>query len=80
MAQKRKKASHAGVAESRNGFEERGGKFGPITSYEDVADSEDDFHIQRDKIFLDEGPTAKRRRKWAEEGLPFSFYGSGSNC
>ena len=42
---------------------------GPITTYEDVADSEDEFHINRDKVLLDEGPDAKRRRKWQEEGM-----------
>jgi len=41
---------------------------GPITTYEDIADSEDEFHINRDKVLLDEGPEAKRRRKWQEEG------------
>lgn len=69
MAKKRKAPSRSAPTEGRNGFEERGGQLGPITTYEDVADSEDDFHIQRDKILLDEGPDAKRRRKWAEEGL-----------
>lgn len=39
-----------------------------ITSYEDVADSEDEFHINRDKILLDEGPEQKRRRKIQEQG------------
>ncbi|EKG19271.1 Sas10/Utp3/C1D [Macrophomina phaseolina MS6] len=38
-----------------------------VNTYEDVADSEDEFHINRDKILLDEGPEAKRRRKWQEE-------------
>ncbi|EOD44317.1 putative sas10 utp3 family protein [Neofusicoccum parvum UCRNP2] len=38
-----------------------------ISTYEDVADSEDEFHINRDKILLDEGPEAKRRRKWKEQ-------------
>ncbi|CAI6245796.1 unnamed protein product [Periconia digitata] len=37
-----------------------------INTYEDVADSEDDFHINRDKVLLDEGPAAKRLRKWKE--------------
>ncbi|KAK8250319.1 Sas10 C-terminal domain-containing protein [Phyllosticta capitalensis] len=37
-----------------------------INTFEDVADSEDEFHINRDKILLDEGPEAKRRRKWQE--------------
>lgn len=39
-----------------------------ISTYEDVADSEDEFHINRDKVLLDEGPAAKRMRKWREEG------------
>ena len=43
-----------------------------VTSWEDVADSEDEFHINRDKILLDEGPEAKRLRKWQEQGRLFS--------
>jgi hypothetical protein len=39
-----------------------------INTWEDVADSEDDFHINRDKVLLDEGPAAKKLRKWQEEG------------
>ncbi|KAF1841011.1 Sas10/Utp3 family protein [Cucurbitaria berberidis CBS 394.84] len=38
-----------------------------ISTWEDVADSEDEFHINRDKVLLDEGPTAKRLRKHQEE-------------
>lgn len=36
---------------------------GKINSYADVADSEDEFHLQRDQIMLDGGPDAKRRRR-----------------
>lgn len=43
-----------------------------INTYEDVADSEDEFFINRDKILLEEGPVQKRRRKLEEEGA-FSF-------
>ena len=39
-----------------------------INTYEDVADSEDEFHINRDKIILEEGPAQKRQRKLREEG------------
>lgn len=39
-----------------------------INTWEDVADSEDDFHINRDKVLLDEGPAAKKLRKYQEEG------------
>ncbi|KAF1972926.1 Sas10/Utp3 family protein [Bimuria novae-zelandiae CBS 107.79] len=38
-----------------------------INTYEDVGDTEDEFHINRDKILLDEGPAAKKLRKWREE-------------
>lgn len=44
-----------------------------INTYEDVADSEDEFHINRDKVLLEEGPAQKRLRKAREEGsLNFS--------
>ena len=39
-----------------------------INTYEDVADSEDEFHINRDKVLLEEGPAQKRQRKIQEEG------------
>lgn len=39
-----------------------------INTYEDVADSEDEFHINRDKIMLEEHPAQKRQRKIEEEG------------
>jgi hypothetical protein len=67
MAKKRKASGHAEPSKS-NGFEERGGKMGQITTYEDVADSEDEFHINRDKVLLGDGLDAKRRKKWQEEG------------
>ena len=41
-----------------------------INTYEDVADSEDEFHINRDKILLEEGPAQKKQRRYQEEGLP----------
>ena len=46
-----------------------------INNYEDVADSEDEFHINRDKILLEEGPIQKKRRKLQEEGTnPTPFH------
>ena len=40
-----------------------------INTYEDVADSEDEFHINRDKILLDDGPARKRQRKYEEDSM-----------
>ncbi|KAI9049270.1 hypothetical protein LZ554_007117 [Drepanopeziza brunnea f. sp. 'monogermtubi'] len=67
MAKKRKAAGQSANAGTDDGFEKKGGKMGPITTFEDVADSEDEFHINRDKVLLDDGPDAKRRRKYAAE-------------
>jgi U3 small nucleolar RNA-associated protein 3 len=68
MVKKRKISSRPVTEDSVAGWNDRGGKLAAINSYEDVADAEDEFHINRDKIMLDDGPDAKRRRKWQEEG------------
>ena len=67
MAKKRKASNNATNEPSAAAFESRGPKL-HLATYEDVADSEDEFLMQRDKILLDEGPDAKRRRKMREEG------------
>jgi len=68
MAKKRKGSGRGGPSEPKE-FDEKDAKLGPITTYEDLADEEDDFHINRDKVMLDDGPDAKRQRKWAEQGM-----------
>jgi U3 small nucleolar RNA-associated protein 3 len=67
MAKKRKISSHH--LKEPKPLDVQDGKLGPIRTYEDVADSEDEFHINRDKILLDDGPDAKRRKRWEEEGM-----------
>jgi len=67
MAKKRKISNHH--SKEPKPLDIKDGKLGPIRSYEDVADSGDEFHINRDKILLDDGPDAKRRKKWEEEGM-----------
>ena len=39
-----------------------------VDTFENVADSEDEFHINRDKVLLEEGPLQKRQRRAREEG------------
>jgi hypothetical protein len=39
-----------------------------INTWEDVADSGDEFHINRDKILLEEGPARKKQRRLQDEG------------
>ena len=45
-----------------------------VNTYEDVADSEDEFHINRDKVLLDEGPAQKRQRRDREEGTATAYF------
>jgi hypothetical protein len=66
MAKKRKATSHR--SNEPKAFDPKDGKLGPIRTYEDVADSEDEFHIQRDEVLLEDGPEAKKRRKWEDDG------------
>ncbi|KAI9676990.1 MAG: hypothetical protein M1817_006829 [Caeruleum heppii] len=68
MAKKRKASAQPyGKAREDADEDRRSTKLGPITTYEDVADSEDEFHINRDKVLLEDGPAEKRRRKYQEE-------------
>ncbi|KAK4926245.1 something about silencing protein 10, partial [Elasticomyces elasticus] len=38
-----------------------------VQTFEDVADSDDEFHLNRDRVLLDEAPATKRQRKWREQ-------------
>lgn len=46
-----------------------------INTYKDVADSEDEFFDNQDKILLAEGPALKRQRKAQEDGIKNGFSG-----
>ncbi|KAI4728651.1 hypothetical protein E4T49_03553 [Aureobasidium sp. EXF-10728] len=66
MAKKRK-ASSAGASRDNVADDSNKRTKMRIKTYEDVAGSDDEFHINRDKVMLDDGPEAKRRRKLQEE-------------
>ncbi|KAI5251152.1 hypothetical protein E4T42_04554 [Aureobasidium subglaciale] len=66
MAKKRKASSGGAVKEDVADDSNRRTRM-KIKTYEDVAGSDDEFHINRDKVMLDDGPEAKRRRKVQEE-------------
>ena len=71
MAKKRKATTKSGRPGSQaNGESHALNSKLRVNTYEDVADSEDEFHINRDKVFLEEGPVQKRQRRAREEGTP----------
>ena len=68
MAKKRKAGGRPfGSNETRH--ERDGNSKLRVITYEDEADSDDEFHINRDKVLLEENPTQKRLRRAQEQGL-----------
>lgn len=66
MAKKRK-ASGRGNEEPKGPNMDVGESRKRIRTFEDVADSDDEFHLNNDKVLLDEQPDVKRRRKQQED-------------
>ncbi|KAK4635338.1 hypothetical protein CLAFUW4_01212 [Fulvia fulva] len=66
MAKKRKAAAQAEVSADPIELDPRESRK-KIRTYEDVADSDDEFHLNQDEIRLGEGPEVKRKRRQAEQ-------------
>jgi U3 small nucleolar RNA-associated protein 3 len=66
MAKKRK-GSARDVEEPKGPNMDVGESRKRIRTYEDVADSDDEFHLNNDKVLLEERPDVKRRRKQQED-------------
>lgn len=64
---KKRKANRAPVPSGPKEVDPRDARLGPITTFADVADSEDEYHLKQDEILFDEGPKSKRQRKLEEE-------------
>lgn len=71
MAKKRKVSGRNDQASGPKELDTTDARLGPITTFEDVADSEDEFFMDRDQILLEDEPGSKRRRK-AEEDMEMS--------
>ena len=67
MGKKRKASGQSFFRDDPHNVNESDSKL-RINTYEDVADSEDEFYINRDKILLEEGRAQKRLRKIQEDG------------
>lgn len=67
MAKKRKGGSARDTEEPKGPNMDVGESRKRIRTYEDVADSDDEFHLNNDKVLLEERPDVKRRRKQQED-------------
>ncbi|KAG6025333.1 hypothetical protein E4U41_001534 [Claviceps citrina] len=63
MAKKRKGSGRNAGPNGPKELDPKDARLGPISTYADVADSEDEYFIDRDTIMLDDEPDSKRRRK-----------------
>jgi U3 small nucleolar RNA-associated protein 3 len=68
MAKKRKASSRPYGQPEVQGVRDADARIKPIQTFEDVADSEDEFHVNRDKILLEDTVDQKGRERWEEEG------------
>lgn len=69
---KRKRGPSTKNAEPASEYQDRTANKLALKSYEDVADSEDEFMAHRDQILLDNGPIAKKRRQTEDEAIELS--------
>lgn len=67
MGKKRKAPGRAAPPDEMDEPDARHARLGPINTYEDVADSEDQYFIDQDKIMLEEELISKRRKKEEDE-------------
>ncbi|GAB0133561.1 hypothetical protein EsDP_00001968 [Epichloe bromicola] len=67
MAKKRKGSGRNVGPKGPKELDPSDARLGPISTYEDVADSEDEYFMDRDTIMLDDEPDSKRRRKTEED-------------
>ncbi|KAL2112350.1 hypothetical protein VUR80DRAFT_7813 [Thermomyces stellatus] len=64
---KKRKASGPPVDKGPKEVDPADARLGPITSYADVADSEDEHFLKQDEIMFDDEPQSKRQRMQQEE-------------
>ncbi|KAL6851058.1 something about silencing protein 10 [Amphichorda felina] len=63
MAKKRKASGRNAQPTGPKDVDPSDARLGPVTTYEDVADSEDEYFLNRDRLMLEDGPDSKRRRR-----------------
>ncbi|KAI2470651.1 Sas10 C-terminal domain-containing protein [Annulohypoxylon bovei var. microspora] len=67
MGKKRKASNGPSQPKGPREYDPADARLGPINSYEDVADSEDEYFMNKDQILLDDGPKSKKQRRVEEE-------------
>ncbi|KAI9883836.1 MAG: hypothetical protein M1823_004390 [Watsoniomyces obsoletus] len=72
MSKKRRRGGQAPVSSGPGELKKSESKLKAITTYGDVADSEDEFFINQDKILLDGARSARSKQQYGDDMLEFS--------
>ncbi|KAI1094750.1 Sas10 C-terminal domain-containing protein [Rostrohypoxylon terebratum] len=67
MGKKRKASSGPSQPKGPREYDPADARLGPINSYADIADSEDEYFLNKDQILFDDGPKSKKQRREEEE-------------
>ncbi|KAI6091989.1 Sas10 C-terminal domain-containing protein [Hypoxylon rubiginosum] len=67
MAKKRKAGSGPSEPKGPREYNPADAKLGPINSYEDIADSEEEYFLNKDQILFDDGPKSKKQKRLEKE-------------
>ncbi|XXG96513.1 3-dehydrosphinganine reductase [Hypoxylon texense] len=67
MAKKRKAASGPSEPKGPRDYNPSDARLGPINSYEDIADSEEEYFLNKDQILFENGPKSKKQKRQEEE-------------
>lgn len=67
MGKKRKASSGPSEPKGPREYNPADARLGPINTYEDVADSEDEYFMNKDQILFDDGPKSKKQKRLEEE-------------
>ncbi|KAI0180854.1 Sas10 C-terminal domain-containing protein [Hypoxylon sp. FL1284] len=67
MAKKRKASGGTLEPKGPREYNSADARLGPINSYEDIADSEEEYFLNKDQILFDNGPKSKKQKRQEEE-------------
>ncbi|KAI5863223.1 Sas10 C-terminal domain-containing protein [Durotheca rogersii] len=67
MAKKRKASGGPSAPEGSREYDPADARLGPINTYEDIADSQEEYFLNQDQILFETGPSSKKQKRLEEE-------------
>ncbi|KAI1082209.1 Sas10 C-terminal domain-containing protein [Whalleya microplaca] len=67
MGKKRKASSGPSQPKGPREYDPADARLGPVTTHEDLADSEDEYFMNKDQILFDDGPKSKKQKRLEED-------------